>query len=128
MNGGGGWGIFNALLGWTNSATYGSVLSYNLYWLVVIVAFLLMSFNEKTGHWPFMKARFHPDLDIEATAIPGLTNVTLPSKIESANSSSEAIASDTDSALACVESKVVSAEVRKVPFQEKQVLVGTHIV
>lgn len=31
LNGGGGWGIINALLGWTNSATYGSVISYNLY-------------------------------------------------------------------------------------------------
>lgn len=87
-----------------------------------------MSYNEKTGHWPFMRAKLHSDLDIEATAIPGLTNVTLPSKIESANSSSEAIATDTDSALAYAESKAVSAEVCKVPVQEKQVLVGTHIV
>jgi high-affinity iron transporter len=31
LNGGGGWGIFNSILGWTNSATYGSVISYNLY-------------------------------------------------------------------------------------------------
>ncbi|KAF6821672.1 high-affinity iron transporter [Colletotrichum sojae] len=30
LNGGGGWGIFNAILGWTNSATYGSVIAYNL--------------------------------------------------------------------------------------------------
>lgn len=56
LNGGGGWGIFNAILGWENSATYGSVLSYNFYWLVVIVAFLCMRYYEKKGHWPFMKA------------------------------------------------------------------------
>ncbi|CAK7237002.1 high-affinity iron permease [Sporothrix eucalyptigena] len=31
LNGGSGWGFFNAILGWTNSATYGSVLAYNLY-------------------------------------------------------------------------------------------------
>lgn len=44
---GGGWGIFNALFGWQNSATYGSVISYNLYWLVVIVGFLVLGFREK---------------------------------------------------------------------------------
>ncbi|KAL9104943.1 MAG: hypothetical protein Q9163_000188 [Psora crenata] len=55
LNGGGGWGIFNALLGWQNSATYGSVISYNLYWLIVIIAFTLMRYNEKNGHWPYMK-------------------------------------------------------------------------
>jgi len=57
LNGGGGWGIFNALFGWTNSATYGSVISYNLYWLAVMVGFWAMRFYEKNGRWPLMKAR-----------------------------------------------------------------------
>ncbi|MCJ1314548.1 hypothetical protein MMC25_008230 [Agyrium rufum] len=57
LNGGGGWGIFNALFGWQNSATYGSVISYNLYWIVVTLGFLAMRFNEKRGHWPLMKAK-----------------------------------------------------------------------
>ncbi len=60
LNGGGGWGIFSALFGWTNSATYGTVISYNLYWLVVILAFLAMRYNEKAGHWPFLKAKAAP--------------------------------------------------------------------
>ena len=55
MNGGGGWGIFNHLLGWQNSATYGSVISHNLYWLVVIISFLALSYREKRGKWPLMK-------------------------------------------------------------------------
>lgn len=55
INGGGGWGIFNAILGWQNSATLGSVISYNLYWLTVIVGFLAMGYNEKKGSWPAMK-------------------------------------------------------------------------
>jgi len=55
MNGGGGWGVFNAILGWENSATYGSVISYNLYWIFIIVLFLSMHYNEKHGHWPLMK-------------------------------------------------------------------------
>ncbi|KXT04574.1 hypothetical protein AC578_8666 [Pseudocercospora eumusae] len=57
LNGGGGWGIFNSLFGWTNSATYGSVISYNLYWLTVIVAFACLGFYEKRGHWPLMKPK-----------------------------------------------------------------------
>ncbi|KAH8803264.1 iron permease FTR1/Fip1/EfeU [Xylogone sp. PMI_703] len=57
LNGGGGWGIFNAILGWQNSATYGSVISYNIYWIVVIVAFLVMRYRETKGHLPFMKAK-----------------------------------------------------------------------
>lgn len=57
LNGGGGWGIFQAILGWNNTATYGAVISYNLYWLVVILAFLVMRFKETKGHYPFMSGR-----------------------------------------------------------------------
>jgi high-affinity iron transporter len=45
-NGDGGWGIFNSLFGWQNSATYGSVISYNLYWVVVIAGFLFLGWKE----------------------------------------------------------------------------------
>ena len=38
-NGSGGWSVFNSLFGWQNSATYGSVISYNLYWVAVITGF-----------------------------------------------------------------------------------------
>ncbi|KAG2358283.1 iron permease FTR1 [Suillus spraguei] len=40
------WSIFNAVLGWTNSATQGSVLSYVFYWIMVIVALVHMKFKE----------------------------------------------------------------------------------
>ena len=60
LNGGGGWGIFNALLGWQNSATYGSVISYNVFWICVIVGFVLLRFKETKGHYPFMKAKNVP--------------------------------------------------------------------
>ena len=56
IQGGGGWGVFNSILGWTNSATYGSVISYNLYWMAVIAAFGSLGYSEKYGHWPFMQA------------------------------------------------------------------------
>ncbi|KAF7520063.1 hypothetical protein G7054_g12890 [Neopestalotiopsis clavispora] len=50
VNGGGGWGIFNAIFGWQNSATIGSVVSYNVYWLVVILSFLAMGYHERKGN------------------------------------------------------------------------------
>lgn len=56
LNGGGGWGIFNAILGWTNSATYGSVISYNLYWLVVMTGFFLARYKEVKGYFPGTKS------------------------------------------------------------------------
>ncbi|KAF5361188.1 hypothetical protein D9758_009048 [Tetrapyrgos nigripes] len=41
-----GWSVFNALFGWTNNATLGTVLSYVFYWLAVIVVLIFMKFNE----------------------------------------------------------------------------------
>lgn len=68
LNGGGGWGVFNSLFGWQNSATYGSVIGYNVYWIVVILGFLLMRFKEKRGRYPFMKAKTQqPDLERKAS-------------------------------------------------------------
>jgi high-affinity iron transporter len=45
-NGGGLWGVFNSLLGWQNSATYGSVVSYNAYWIVVMAWFIWLRYKE----------------------------------------------------------------------------------
>ncbi|KAK8241808.1 plasma membrane iron permease [Phyllosticta capitalensis] len=56
INGGGGWGVFNSIFGWQNSATYGSVVSYNLYWLVIIISFVTMRFKETKGHYPGFKS------------------------------------------------------------------------
>jgi high-affinity iron transporter len=49
--------VFNALFGWTNSATYGSVLSYNLYWIVIMLGFAALRYKETRGHWPLLKAK-----------------------------------------------------------------------
>lgn len=53
----GGWGIFNAILGWQNSATYGSVIGYNVFWIFVIISFVLIRWREQRGSWPLMKAK-----------------------------------------------------------------------
>lgn len=50
-----GWDIFNALLGWQNTGYLSSMLSYNIYWLVLIIVLCLMMFEEKKGHLPFCK-------------------------------------------------------------------------
>lgn len=50
-----GWDVFQALLGWQNSATYGSVISYNVYWLGIILAISAMLYEERTGSLPFKK-------------------------------------------------------------------------
>ncbi|TFK49375.1 Ftr1 protein [Heliocybe sulcata] len=41
-----GWMIFGSILGWDNSATLGSVLSYVFYWLLVAAALVRMKFRE----------------------------------------------------------------------------------
>ncbi|KAK9238565.1 iron permease FTR1 family-domain-containing protein [Lipomyces kononenkoae] len=51
----GGWMIFNAVLGWQNSATYGSVLMYNFYWIAIMIAVCLMLYKEKHGYLPFFR-------------------------------------------------------------------------
>lgn len=40
------WMVFGALLGWQNSATYGSVISYNLYWIFVMCMILRIQYHE----------------------------------------------------------------------------------
>ncbi|KAH9942897.1 iron permease FTR1 [Amylocystis lapponica] len=42
----GGWMIFNAIFGWTNSASIGTVLAYVFYWLAVMVALVRMKYHE----------------------------------------------------------------------------------
>lgn len=50
--------LLTAILGWTNSATYGSVISYILYWIVVIVAFTSLTYEEKYGCLPIVPIRW----------------------------------------------------------------------
>ncbi|KAJ2488320.1 high-affinity iron permease [Coemansia sp. RSA 2050] len=47
--GGSGWGIFNAILGWTNVATYGTVISYSLYWGVLAAYLVVLGVHERRG-------------------------------------------------------------------------------
>ncbi|CAO3574958.1 unnamed protein product [Mortierella alpina] len=46
-NDAGGWQLFNAIFGWSNIASIGSVVCYIGYWLVVITALVYMKLNRK---------------------------------------------------------------------------------
>ena len=82
INGGGGWGIFNSIFGWTNSATYGSVIAYNLYWVAVIAAFLSMRFYEQNGRWPMMQAKVNHNDTFSMSKTPSQVEPTPPASID----------------------------------------------
>jgi high-affinity iron transporter len=42
----GGWQIFNAILGWNNTATLGSILSYVFYWIAVVATLVYLKWKE----------------------------------------------------------------------------------
>ncbi|KAJ2337529.1 high-affinity iron permease [Coemansia sp. RSA 2681] len=42
-----GWGIFNAILGWTNVATFGTIISYCLYWAALAAYLVILGIHEK---------------------------------------------------------------------------------
>ncbi|AOA62799.1 Putative high affinity iron transporter [Komagataella phaffii CBS 7435] len=50
----GGWMLFTALFGWTNSATYGSVTSYIVFWVILVASLRMLRFEEKNGYLPFI--------------------------------------------------------------------------
>ncbi|CDH55156.1 plasma membrane iron permease [Lichtheimia corymbifera JMRC:FSU:9682] len=43
----GGWQIFNAILGWNNTATIGTIVSYCLYWVLVAACLVYMYYKER---------------------------------------------------------------------------------
>ncbi|EMG48988.1 hypothetical protein G210_0343 [Candida maltosa Xu316] len=52
------WMVLNAIFGWTNSATYGSVFSYIIYWVVVIVWLNIKLYEEREGVLPFVPIKW----------------------------------------------------------------------
>ncbi|KAM3546904.1 hypothetical protein ARSEF1564_000217 [Beauveria bassiana] len=53
VDGGGIWAVLNAVVGWTNSATYGSVIAYNAYWVCVMAGLATVRYHERNGRFPF---------------------------------------------------------------------------
>ncbi|KAK6458917.1 iron permease FTR1 family-domain-containing protein [Scheffersomyces xylosifermentans] len=52
------WMVFNAIFGWTNSATYGSVGTYIAYWLAVIVWLEFKLYEEREGVLPLIPVKW----------------------------------------------------------------------
>lgn len=52
------WMLFTAIFGWTNSATYGSVISYIAYWAVIIFSIKNLKFEEANGYYPWIPIKF----------------------------------------------------------------------
>ncbi|OBA24393.1 iron permease FTR1 [Metschnikowia bicuspidata var. bicuspidata NRRL YB-4993] len=52
------WMVANAIVGWTNTATYGSVFSYIGYWLFVSVWLRVRMSEERNGHLPFVPIKW----------------------------------------------------------------------
>lgn len=52
------WMVANAIVGWSNTATYGSVISYILYWVVVSAWLRLRLYEEKHGYLPVLPVRW----------------------------------------------------------------------
>ena len=50
-----GWDVFYAILGWQNSATYGSVIAYNIYWIILVIVLAVLMYEERTGALPMRK-------------------------------------------------------------------------
>lgn len=48
------WMLLTAIFGWTNSATYGSVISYIVYWVCLIVSINILIEEEKRGYIPYI--------------------------------------------------------------------------
>ncbi|KAJ3054553.1 high-affinity iron permease [Rhizophlyctis rosea] len=56
----GGWGIFNALLGWNNDGTIGTVVGYCAYWIVVSVALIVIKKVDRKREVEYSKT--HDDI------------------------------------------------------------------
>jgi high-affinity iron transporter len=54
----GGWMLLNALVGWQNTATFGSILSYWGYWAFVIFLLKIKLFQERHGYIPFIPIKW----------------------------------------------------------------------
>lgn len=49
--------MLNAIFGWTNSATFGSVIAYNVYWITLTLSVMILRYKEVKGHFLFFKAK-----------------------------------------------------------------------
>ncbi|KAL4815773.1 iron permease FTR1/Fip1/EfeU [Aspergillus spinulosporus] len=88
-----GWDVFNAILGWENTGTYGSIISYNAYWLFIMFCVAYMLWEERSG-----KRSLRERILLVLAKTPGLKWYAKP-KLEVLQQSSEEIVREVHSAL-----------------------------
>ncbi|KAL3456105.1 iron permease FTR1/Fip1/EfeU [Aspergillus heterothallicus] len=80
-----GWDVFNAILGWENTGTYGSIISYNVYWIFIILSVVYMLWEERSG-----KRSLRERILLVLVKVPGLKWYAKP-KLEVLQQGSEEI-------------------------------------
>jgi high-affinity iron transporter len=88
-----GWDVFNSLLGWENTGTYGSVISYNVYWIFIILCVAYMLWEERSG-----KKSLRERVLILIARVPGLKWYAKP-KLEVLQQNSEDLVREAHSGL-----------------------------
>ncbi|KPV76271.1 uncharacterized protein RHOBADRAFT_66183 [Rhodotorula graminis WP1] len=64
-----GWSIFNSILGWTNNANVGTVVSYCVYWIACILSLVYMKWSEgRTTIFGLKSAAWHRRAERRARA------------------------------------------------------------
>ncbi|KZT60049.1 iron permease FTR1 family protein [Calocera cornea HHB12733] len=61
---GGGWSIFNAILGWNNTATVGTIVAYCGFWILVILILGYMKWAEGRGHVLGVKSKAYRERQV----------------------------------------------------------------
>ncbi len=84
----GSWLIFNSVLGWRNTGSYGTVLGYALYWIAIILALVYMRFQERNPNHRFSLARFSKkNRNAKTTAGVGIGKVQKTRSLDSGSTS-----------------------------------------
>jgi len=60
-NKGGGWSIFNAILGWNNTASLGAILCYAFYWIVAAGILIYLKWSEGRSTFFGLKSRAYKE-------------------------------------------------------------------
>ncbi|KAL3473073.1 iron permease FTR1 family-domain-containing protein [Aspergillus californicus] len=103
-----GWDIFNAILGWENTGTYGSILSYNVYWIFIMLCVGYMLWEERSG-----KRSLRERILTVIVKVPGLKWYVKP-KLEALQVNSEDVVREVNSGMFSdrVEQEIVQMELK----------------
>lgn len=88
-----GWDVFQAILGWQNTGTYGSIISYNVYWLFIMACVAWMMYEERTGRAPLAQKFWQV-----MARVPGFKGIA-GKKLEAMNIQDESVVHQVNSSM-----------------------------